>query len=129
MTLLFQKEVAERIYAGTGNKTYGRLSILAQWLCETRRCFDIPRQAFTPAPKITSTLIHLKPKPLDQNRPAFAAVEKITAAAFGQRRKMVRSSLKEYSKCFESAAINPELRAEDIPVETYIKLASLIFPA
>ena len=129
MTLLFQKEVAERIYAGTGNKTYGRLSILAQWLCEARRCFDIPPQAFTPAPKVTSTLIHLKPKPQDINQPACATVEKITAAAFGQRRKMVRSSMKEYSGFFEAAGINPELRAEDIPVGTYIKLACLISPA
>ncbi len=129
LTLLFQREVAERICASPGSKTYGRLSVIAQWLCETRRCFDISGQAFTPAPKVTSTLVHLIPIIPSTKRPDFATVEKLTAMAFGQRRKMLRSSLKAYNQYFGEAGIDPELRAENLEVSKFIKLASLIPPA
>ncbi len=126
LTLLFQKEVADRICASPGSKAYGRLSILTQWLCNAQCCFDIPPQAFTPAPKVTSTLIHLLPKNMNEDHPPFPLIERITAAAFGQRRKMVRSSMKEYSEFFKQAGINPEARAENLPVSAYIDLARLV---
>jgi 16S rRNA (adenine1518-N6/adenine1519-N6)-dimethyltransferase len=129
LTLLFQKEVAERLLAQPGSKNYGRLTVLTKWLCETRKCFDISPRAFTPAPKVTSTLVHLIPRKCEGHQPEFEAVEDVTAAAFGQRRKMLRTSLKAYTGYFKQAGINPEERAEDLPVEKYIKLASLMRPA
>ncbi|HEX3915900.1 MAG TPA: 16S rRNA (adenine(1518)-N(6)/adenine(1519)-N(6))-dimethyltransferase RsmA, partial [Caulobacteraceae bacterium] len=94
MTLMFQKEVAERIVAAPGSKAYGRLGILAQALCEAQVVMDLPARAFTPSPKVDSAVVRLTPRP---DRPAHAVVEalqRVTAAAFGQRRKMLRSSLK-----------------------------------
>src|ERR1700722_342341 len=94
MTLMFQAEVADRIAASPNSKAYGRLSVIAQFCCEVERVLDIPAQAFTPPPKVASAVVCLTPR---KNRPAdipFNAMEKITAAAFGQRRKMLRSSLR-----------------------------------
>lgn len=126
MTLLFQKEVAERLYASHGNKTYGRISVFSQYMCDVRRCFDIPASAFTPPPKITSTLVHLNVKQQRDPSPPIELLEEITARAFGQRRKMVRSSMKSFAQYFDQAEIPPEFRAEDLSVEQYIKLASLV---
>lgn len=123
LTLMFQKEVAERIIAPPGNKTYGRLSIITQWLCEARIVYDLPPSAFTPPPKVSSCVVKLTPKKLAGAQPEFAAVEKITAAAFNQRRKMIRSSMKDYAHKFAVFEIDETLRAEDLRVEDFIKLA------
>ena len=126
MILMFQKEVAERIVAGVGSKAYGRLSIISQWLCDTKKLFDLPPSAFTPPPKVKSSIVHFKPRALEKDAPSFEAMEKLTAAAFGQRRKMIRSSLKDYADAVEKAGLPPELRAEAVDVNSYIKLAKYL---
>lgn len=123
MTLMFQKEVAQRITARNGDKHFGRLSVIAQWLCDVERVMDIPPQAFTPPPKVTSSVVHLRPKKQAVASPSFEKVEAVTAAAFGQRRKMIRSSLKTYSEYFDGLGLNPEARAENLTVEDFIALA------
>lgn len=125
MTLMFQKEVARRIVAPSGGKAYGRLSVIAQWLCDVRKVFDLPPSAFTPPPKVSSSIVQFTPKALPADAPAFAAVEKVTAAAFGQRRKMVRTSLKDYAGHFESLGIAPEARAENLTVDDFVNLAAI----
>jgi 16S rRNA (adenine1518-N6/adenine1519-N6)-dimethyltransferase len=92
--LMFQKEVAERLTAQPRSKSYGRLSVLAQWLTEPQMIFDIPPGAFMPAPKVTSTVVHFRPRSEPFAPADFATLERVTAAAFGQRRKMLRGSLK-----------------------------------
>ncbi|MZR30956.1 16S rRNA (adenine(1518)-N(6)/adenine(1519)-N(6))-dimethyltransferase RsmA [Sneathiella litorea] len=127
LTLMFQKEVSDRITAVPRTKAYGRLSILCQWLCETKREFDISPRAFTPPPKVTSTVVTLRPRA----EPAFpadqAVLEKVVAAAFGQRRKMLRASLKPLGKppedMLEKAGITPTRRAEELSVEEFCALA------
>lgn len=123
MTLMFQKEVAQRITAKVGDKAYGRLSILAQWLCHAKIAFDLPAAAFTPPPKVTSSIVHFTPKILSGDQPSFAAVEAVTAAAFGQRRKMIRSSLRDYKDKVAALGIDETLRAEDLSVQQFIELA------
>lgn len=130
LTLMFQKEVADRILAGPGSKTYGRISVLAQWRCKIQRAFDVPRQAFVPPPKVESTVIHLTPHPM----PAAVdphELEKVTAAAFGQRRKMLRSSLKGVVEnpipVLEALDIDPTKRAEDLSVDQFCALTKLIY--
>ncbi|WP_169568757.1 16S rRNA (adenine(1518)-N(6)/adenine(1519)-N(6))-dimethyltransferase RsmA [Sneathiella limimaris] len=127
MTLMFQKEVADRIVAEPRTKAYGRLSILCQWLCTVSRQFDISPQAFTPPPKVTSTVVKLIPR----ETPAYPAdleiLEKVVAAAFNQRRKMLRASLKSLGvkpePLLEEAGIEPTRRAEELSVEEFCKLA------
>ncbi|MEM7618318.1 MAG: 16S rRNA (adenine(1518)-N(6)/adenine(1519)-N(6))-dimethyltransferase RsmA, partial [Pseudomonadota bacterium] len=126
MTLMFQKEVAQRITADVGDKHYGRLAVLCQWLCEVKKSFDVPASAFTPPPKVTSSIAHFVPKTLDEEAPQFETIEKITAAAFGQRRKMIRSSLKQYTEFFEAVGLDETKRAENLSVEDYIRLAKAI---
>lgn len=126
MTLMFQKEVAQRIVAPAGEKAYGRLSILSQWLCHVSKAFDLPPSAFTPPPKISSSIVTFIPRTLPADQPAFTCVEKLTAKAFGQRRKMLRSSIKEYSAAMKQAGIDETIRAEDLDVDGYIKLAKII---
>ena len=127
LVLMFQREVAERIVAKPGSKTYGRLSVLAGWRAEAKILFDIAPSAFVPPPKVTSSLVQLAPRraPLPCDR---AALERVTAAAFGQRRKMLRASLKSLGldpvPLLENAAIDPTARAEDIPVEGFVALAN-----
>jgi 16S rRNA (adenine1518-N6/adenine1519-N6)-dimethyltransferase len=126
LTLMFQKEVAERIAAKPGSEAYGRLSVLCQWRCTCTKLFDVNRAAFTPPPKITSSVVQLVPRP--QSTGDSSALERVTAAAFGQRRKMLRSSLKAVfddpvSVC-EAASINPELRAEQLTVPQFLALAN-----
>jgi 16S rRNA (adenine1518-N6/adenine1519-N6)-dimethyltransferase len=123
MILMFQKEVAQRITAPQGVKAYGRLSILSNWLCETKKLFDLPPSAFTPPPKVASSVVRLVPKAPEPNAPSFESIEKLTEAAFGQRRKMIRSSLKNYAAALEALAIDPSKRAEELPIEDYIRIA------
>ncbi|WP_435167768.1 16S rRNA (adenine(1518)-N(6)/adenine(1519)-N(6))-dimethyltransferase RsmA [Falsirhodobacter sp. 1013] len=127
LTLMFQKEVAERIVAKPGSKAYGRLALLAQWRTEARIVMTLPPEAFTPAPKIHSAVVHLK-KLNEPRYPADGAVlARLTAAAFNQRRKMLRSSLKGVAPDIEdrliAAGIAPTDRAEDIPLEGFCALA------
>jgi 16S rRNA (adenine1518-N6/adenine1519-N6)-dimethyltransferase len=130
LTLMFQKEVAERIAAPPGGKEYGRLSVLCQHLCETKKLFDVNRSAFTPPPKVTSSIVQLVPR--GQPAPAcdIGMLERVTAAAFGQRRKMLRASLRTLTAhpeaLLEKAGINPELRAEQVPVHGFARLAALV---
>ncbi|MCB9982964.1 MAG: 16S rRNA (adenine(1518)-N(6)/adenine(1519)-N(6))-dimethyltransferase RsmA [Rhodospirillales bacterium] len=123
MILMFQKEVAQRIVARPGDKAYGRLSVISQWLCETRKCFDLPPGAFTPPPKVSSSVVRFVPKVLAAEAPEFKAVEAVTAAAFGQRRKMIRSSLRDYAQRFGALGLEPTVRAETLSVEDFIQLA------
>lgn len=125
MALMFQKEVAQRITAQVGDKAYGRLAVLCSWLCEASLKFDVPASAFVPPPKVTSSIVHFKPKILQGAQPSFEAVEKVTAQAFGQRRKMIRSSLKEYRDYFDELGLDETLRAENLNPEEYIRLATL----
>jgi 16S rRNA (adenine1518-N6/adenine1519-N6)-dimethyltransferase len=125
LVLMFQREVAERIVATPGSKTYGRLSVLANWRCETKIMFDVAPSAFVPPPKVTSSVVRLIPRaePLacDAN-----ALQKVTEAAFGQRRKMLRQSLKslgvDVGALLAAAGIEPTARAEEIPVEGFVAL-------
>jgi len=124
--LMFQREVAERIVAAPGSKTYGRLSVLVQWRCEARILFDVNRSAFVPPPKVTSSLLRLRPlaAPFECDR---RALETATQAAFGQRRKMLRQSLRslgaDVPALIVAAGLDPTARAEDIPVAGFASLA------
>jgi 16S rRNA (adenine1518-N6/adenine1519-N6)-dimethyltransferase len=126
LTLMFQREVAERIVAAPGSKTYGRLSVLTGWRTEAKILFDIAPSAFVPPPKVTSSVVQLipRPNPLPCDR---RALERVTQAAFGQRRKMLRASLKSLGvdpvPLLENAGIDPTARAEDIAVEGFVALA------
>jgi 16S rRNA (adenine1518-N6/adenine1519-N6)-dimethyltransferase len=127
LVLMFQREVAERIVAAPGSKTYGRLSVLAQWRTAPRLLFDIAASAFVPPPKVTSTLVELVPR----GRPPACdrrVLERVTEAAFGQRRKMLRQSLKSLGvdalALLAAAGIEPTARAEDIAVEGFVALAN-----
>jgi 16S rRNA (adenine1518-N6/adenine1519-N6)-dimethyltransferase len=126
LVLMFQREVAERIVALPGSKSYGRLSVLAGWRSEARILFDIAGSAFVPPPKVTSSVVSLVPResPLACER---GALERVTAAAFGQRRKMLRQSLKMLGRdplaLLVAAGIEPTARAEAIPVEGFVALA------
>ena len=123
MTLMFQKEVAQRITAKCGHKNYGRLAVLSQWLCEAHLVFDVPASAFSPPPKVTSSIVHLRPKERGAEDPSFKMIEKITGEAFGQRPKMIHSSLKNYKKYFEVCGLDETLRAENLNVNDFINLA------
>lgn len=126
MTLMFQREVAQRITAKVGDKNYGRLAVICQWLCMVNKAFDVPASAFTPAPKVVSSIVHFTPKILESDAPRFETVEKITADAFGQRRKMIRSSLKKYTEFFEEVNISETVRAENLTPEDFINLAKAV---
>lgn len=127
MTLMFQKEVAERICANAGSKHYGRLSILTEWRCKASIAFDIPAKAFTPAPKVNSAVVTLKPR-LEPEPCELRKLERVTTAAFGQRRKMLRASLKQLGgqALLEKAGIEPTLRAETLSVSQFVRLANLL---
>ncbi len=130
MTLMFQKEVAERLLAAPRSRHYGRLSVLTQWLCETRALFDIPPRAFTPPPKVTSTVVALMPRAQPLAPARLELLERVTAAAFGQRRKMLRQSLKSLggntARLFEATGIAPTARAEELSVEEFCALARAV---
>jgi 16S rRNA (adenine1518-N6/adenine1519-N6)-dimethyltransferase len=126
MVLMFQREVAERLVAAPGSKTYGRLSVLTGWRTQAKILFDVAPSAFVPAPKVTSSVVRLVPRA----EPApceTGALQRVTEAAFGQRRKMLRQSLKSLSAeplaLLEAAGIEPTERAEQISVEGFVRLA------
>lgn len=130
MHLLLQKEVVLRITARPGTGDYGRLAVLCQSLCTVRRCFDLPPGAFHPPPKVTSSLVELVPLPKEgrPTGPALAALEAVSRAAFGQRRKMLRSSLKalvrDPTALLASAGIDAERRAETLTLYEFAALAA-----
>jgi len=129
MTLMFQREVAERIVAAPGAKSYGRLSVLAGWRCEARILFDVAPTAFVPPPKVTSSVVRLTPRP-DPLACDRRALERVTAAAFGQRRKMLRASLKSLVpdplRLIAAVSLDPTARAEEVPVSGFVALARAV---
>ena len=126
LTLMFQKEVAKRITATPAEKDdWGRLGILSNWRCTTRILFDLPGAAFTPPPKVTSSVVHLVPRPDPEDAP-LDAVERITAAAFAQRRKMLRQSLKgvgDLAALLDAAGLDGSERPETLPVQAFLAMA------
>jgi 16S rRNA (adenine1518-N6/adenine1519-N6)-dimethyltransferase len=128
LLLMFQREVAERIVAAPGKKSYGRLSVLAGWRTEAKILFDVARSAFVPPPKVTSSVVRFTPRqePLACDA---VALQRVTEAAFGQRRKMLRQSLKtlgvDAASLLAEADIDPTARAEEIPVEGFVALANV----
>lgn len=129
MTLMFQKEVAQRITARPGEDAFGRLGVLAGWRTEARILFDVPASAFVPPPKVTSSVVQLVPRaaPLACS---CAVLERVTAAAFGQRRKMLRQSLKslggDTAALIAQAGLDPTQRAETVPIEGFVALANAL---
>ncbi len=128
LTLMFQKEVAERIVAKPGSKTFGRLSVLSQWRSEAAKLFDIDRRAFTPPPKVTSSVVQITPVARSGLPCRSVTLQKVTAAAFGQRRKMLRSSLKSLTMdptgLLDAAGLDPQMRAEQLGVDDFCRLAA-----
>lgn len=127
LTLMFQKEVGQRIVADEDNDHYGRLGVLAGWRTDAHMVFDVPPQAFTPPPKVTSTVVHLTPRtnplPCDVTK-----LERVTHAAFGQRRKMLRQSVKSLGgeALLVKAGIDPARRAETLSVEEFVRMANCL---
>ena len=130
LTLMFQKEVADRLTASVGSKAYGRLSILANWRTRPRRLFDVPPQAFVPAPKVTSSVVTFDTMSSPVAEADSTILQQVTAAAFGQRRKMLRSSLKsldvDVEELLSRANIDSSLRAEVVDVEGFCALARIV---
>jgi 16S rRNA (adenine1518-N6/adenine1519-N6)-dimethyltransferase len=128
MLLMFQREVAERIVAAPGSKSYGRLSVLAGWRTEAKLLFDVAPSAFVPPPKVTSSVVRLTPRPVPLACHS-AALQRVTESAFGQRRKMLRQSLKTLGidaiALLAEAGIEPTARAEEIPVNGFVALARI----
>jgi len=130
LTLMFQREVAERIVAAPGSKAYGRLAVLAQWRCDARIVMSLPPEAFTPAPKVSSAVVHLTALP----KPKFEAdpdvLSRVVAMAFNQRRKMLRSALKglgpDVEDRLQAAGIKPTERAEQVSLEGFCALARAV---
>ncbi len=127
LTLMFQKEVADRLIASPRSKDYGRLSVFAQWRAEVKRLFDIPPRAFTPPPKVTSTVVQLVPREAPLHPANGADLEQVAAAAFGQRRKMLRQSLKklpvDVAALIRQAEVPETARAEELSVAQFCALA------
>jgi 16S rRNA (adenine1518-N6/adenine1519-N6)-dimethyltransferase len=125
LTLMFQKEVAQRITARPGSEHYGRLSVLAQWRCTAKILFDVNKGAFVPPPSVTSAIVRLEPRQQPLAPADLRELEKVTAAAFGQRRKMLRQSLKPLGgeALLEKAGIDPTARPEDLAIEQFAALA------
>lgn len=126
LVLMFQKEVADRLWARPGGRGYSRLAVLTQWLCEVKPLFDVHPRAFTPPPKVNSAVVRLTPRARPLMDVPFAAVERVTATLFGQRRKMVRAPLKalgDPAAICAACAIDPALRAEQLPVEAFLRVA------
>lgn len=126
LTLMFQKEVGDRILAVPGTKDYGRVSVISQLQCEVIKLFDLSPTCFVPAPKIWSSVLLFKPKAEAYSKEVLDKVEMLTGLSFGQRRKMIRQSLKSVKgifEIFEELNINPELRAENLTPEQYLDIA------
>lgn len=126
MTLMFQKEVAERIVASPSSKNYGRISVISNWLCKTEIKMKLPPSVFTPAPKVHSCVVNFTPKMLNDGNPEFSSMEKITGITFGQRRKMLRKSLSGYPDILEKCKIQSDKRPEQLSVEEFTRLAKEI---
>ena len=125
-TLMFQKEVADRLVAKPRTKAYGRLTVMTNWLCETKIEFNIDPKAFTPPPKVVSTVVSLKPRPQPLAEASWNAMERVVAMAFGQRRKMLRQSLKPLGVDLSALGISETSRAEELSVEDFAKIARAI---
>jgi len=127
LILMFQREVAERLAAAPRTPAYGRLSVIVQWLCAPKILFDLPPRAFVPMPKVTSSVVRLTPRATPLAPAAKPALERVTAAAFGQRRKMLRSSLKSLGlpveRLLTASGIAPTARAEELSVAEFCALA------
>lgn len=125
LTLMFQKEVADRIVAGPGDDAYGRLAVIVQATCQAQRVMDVPARAFTPPPKVDSAIVRLIPRTDRPSAEMLKALERVTAAAFGQRRKMLRSSLKVLGgeSLIAAAGLDPQARAETIDLAGFLSLA------
>jgi 16S rRNA (adenine1518-N6/adenine1519-N6)-dimethyltransferase len=127
LTLMFQKEVGERLAAAPRSKAYGRLSVMTQWLCEVRLLFDIPPRAFVPPPKVTSSVLRLTPRPAPLAPCAQEDLERVLAAGFGQRRKMLRQSLRalglDVERLLTTAGVPATARAEELSIEQFCTLA------
>lgn len=128
LTLMFQQEVAERICSGSGTAAYGRLSVLTQWLCRAELVMRIPPTAFVPPPKVFSAVVGLVPHAAQPEPALFAAMERLTAAAFGQRRKMLRGALKKLGgeALLREVGIAPDRRAETLSVAEFAGLAAAL---
>lgn len=129
LTLMFQKEVVDRLAAAPRTPDYGRLSVITQWLCVVRPLFNVDRRAFVPPPKVTSTVVRLEPRPRPLAPARFELLERVTAAAFGQRRKMLRQSLKSLGDAealLAGTGIDPTARAEELGVEQFCALAGAL---
>ena len=130
LTLMFQREVAERIVARPGGAHYGRLSVLCSWRCETAILFDVPPAAFTPPPKVTSSVVSLKPRPEPLHPARLETLEAVTAAAFGQRRKMLRHALKTLGRdplpLLDATGVDPTARAETLDIAAFCALAQAV---
>lgn len=130
MTLMFQKEVANRIVASPGSKAYGRLSVMSQWRCDTKIAFNVPATAFTPPPKVESTLVHFEALKEPKFPAEVEVLEFVVSKAFNQRRKMLRGALKGYFQNVEegllSIGVLPTKRAEDITVQEYCAMSQIL---
>jgi 16S rRNA (adenine1518-N6/adenine1519-N6)-dimethyltransferase len=128
LTLMFQKEVAERIVAAPGDDAYGRLAVISQAVADARIVIHLPAAAFTPPPKVASAVVHLVPRADRPDRATLKRLENVTAAAFGQRRKMLRSSLKQLggAALCEAAGIDPDARAETVDLAGFLRLAAVL---
>ncbi len=128
LTLMFQMEVAERIAAAPDSEAYGRLAVLAQWTCRVGLLMRVPPGAFSPPPKVFSAVVGLQPLDTQPAPELFAAMERLTAAAFGQRRKMLRGALKPLGgeALLDRAAIDPQRRAETLSIKEFDRLARLL---
>ena len=130
MTLMFQKEVANRIVASPGSKAYGRLSVMSQWRCDTKIAFNVPATAFTPPPKVESALVHFEALKEPKFPAEVEVLEFVVSKAFNQRRKMLRGALKGYFQNVEEGLLNigvlPTKRAEDITVQEYCAMSQIL---
>jgi 16S rRNA (adenine1518-N6/adenine1519-N6)-dimethyltransferase len=130
LVLMFQREVADRIVAKPRTKDYGRLTVLSQWRTDPRILFTVPPSAFTPKPKVESAVVEFVPKEMPEPPCDVTQLEKVTAAAFGQRRKMLRASLRQIThdteKLLERLGINPKARAEELPIGDFCRIANAL---
>ena len=130
MTLMFQKEVANRIVASPGSKAYGRLSVMSQWRCHTKIAFNVPASAFTPPPKVESALVHFEALKEPKFPAEVEVLEFVVSKAFNQRRKMLRGALKGYFQNVEEGLVSigvlPTKRAEDITVQEYCAMSQIL---